>query len=283
MTTESSDGRVSIVTGANSGIGFAVATGLAKMGWQVALVCRDKGRGEAAVSDIRKATGNNHLELMLADLSSLQSVRKLAADFIASHDRLDLLMNNAGVLFGKRTPTPDGLETTFTVNYLSHFLLTNLLLDLLKKSAPSRIVNVSSDSHFSGKMNFNDLQQEKRYSALKAYSQSKLAQILFTHELSKRLEGTRVTVNSVHPGAVRTHWADEGGAFGIGVRIARPFFASPEKGARTPLYVATSPEVEGVSGKFFSKMKERQSSKESYDDAEAKRLWDESMKLSGLA
>jgi len=283
LTTESSEGKVSIVTGANSGIGFAVATRLAKMGWQVALVCRDEGRGEAAVSNIKKATGNSHLELLLADLSSLQSVRKLATDFISSHDRLHLLMNNAGVLFGKRTPTPDGLETTFEVNYLSHFLLTNLLLDLLKKSAPSRIVNVSSDSHFPGKMNFDDLQHERKYGAMKAYSQSKLAQILFTHELSRRLEGTRVTVNSVTPGTVRSHWADEGGVFGIVNRMGRPFMASPAKGARTPLYVATSPEVEGVTGKYFAKMKERLSSKESYDDAEAKRLWDESMKLSGLA
>jgi len=271
------------VTGANSGIGFAVATGLAKMGWRVALVSRDKGRGEAAVSDIKKATGNGSLELLLADLSSLQSVRDLATDFISSHHRLHLLVNNAGVLFGKRTPTPDGLETTFEVNYLSHFLLTNLLLDLLKKSAPSRIVNVSSDSHFPGKMNFDDLQQERRYGALRAYSQSKLAQILFTHELSRRLEGTGVTVNSVTPGTVRSHWADEGGAFGIVNRMGRPFMASPAKGARTPLYVATSPEVEGVTGRYFSKMKERQSSIESYDDAEAKRLWAESMKLSGLA
>ena len=283
MTTGSGEEKVSLVTGANSGIGFAVATGLAKMGWRVALVCRDKGRGEAAVHDIKNATGNTNLELMLADLSSLQSVRKLAADFTSSHDRLHLLMNNAGVLFGKRTPTPDGLETTFEVNYLSHFLLTNLLLDLLKKSAPSRVVNVSSDSHFPGRMNFDNLQQEKRYSASKAYSQSKLAQILFTHELSRRLEGTGVTVNSVTPGTVRSHWADEGGAFGILNRMGRPFMASPAKGARTPLYVATSPEVEGVTGRYFSKMRERQSSRESYDDAEAKRLWDESMKLSGLA
>jgi len=209
---------------------------------------------------------------MLADLSFLQSVRKLAADFISSHERLHLLVNNAGVLFGKRTPTPDGLETTFEVNYLSHFLLTNLLLDLLKKSAPSRIINVSSDSHFPGKINFDDLQQEKRYSASKAYSQSKLAQILFTHELSRRLQGTGVTVNSVTPGTVRSHWADEGGLFGIVNRMGRPFMASPAKGARTPIYVATSPEVEGVTGRYFSKMKERQSSSESYDDAEAKRL-----------
>jgi len=252
------------------------------MGWQVTLVCRDKGRGEAAVSGIKKATGNANLELMLADLSSLQSVRKLAADLISSHDWLHLLVNNAGVIFGKRTPTPDGLETTFEVNYLSHFLLTNLLLDLLKKSAPSRIVNVSSDSHFPGKMNFDDLQQEKRYSALKAYSQSKLAQVLFTHELSRRLEGTGVTVNSVTPGTVRSHWADEGGLFGIVNRMGRPFMASPAKGARTPLYVATSHEVEGVTGRYFSKMRERQSSNESYDEAEAKRLWDESVKLSGL-
>ena len=246
------------------------------------LVCRDQNRGEAALENVRRATGNESLELMMADLSSLQSVRALVSDFLANHEDLHLLVNNAGVIVGKRTTTVDGLETTFVVNYLSHFLLTILLLDLLKRSAPARIVNVTSSAHFSGRMKFEDLQEERSYGANKSYAQSKLAQVLFTHELARRLEGTGVTVNSVHPGAVRTRWGDEGGLFGIGVRIARPFMASPEKGARTPLYVATSPEVAGVSGKYFSNMKEARSSEESYNEAEAKKLWDFSLKLSGL-
>jgi len=282
LPTESTVGKTSIVTGANSGIGLAVATKLAKMGGGVVLVCRDQSRGEAALESIRKATGNENVELMVADLASLQSVRKLASDFLATREHLELLVNNAGVIIGERTTTVDGLETTFVVNYLSHFLLTNLLLDLMRRSAPSRIVNVTSDANFSGRMDFDDLQEVRRYRASRSYAQSKLAQVLFTHELAKRLAGTGVTVNSVHPGAVRTHWGDEGGLFGIGVRIARPFMASPEKGARTPLYVATSPEVEGISGKYFSNMKETQSSGESYDEAEAKRLWDVSLKLTGL-
>ena len=284
MSTASAEavGKTSIVTGANSGIGLAVATELARMGGTVVLVCRDKSRGEAALEGIKKASGNEKVELMVADLASLQSVRKLASDFMAAHEHLELLVNNAGVLIGTRTTTVDGMETTFVVNYLSHFLLTNLLLDLLKRSAPARVVNVTSAAHFSGRMDFDDLQEERSYRASRSYAQSKLAQVLFTHELAKRLSGTGVTANSVHPGAVRTHWGDEGGLFGIGVRIARPFMASPEKGARTPLYAATSPEVEGISGKYFSNMKEATSSKESYDEAEARRLWDVSLKLSGL-
>lgn len=282
MSIKSTKGKISLVTGANSGIGLVVATELARTGGRVVLVCRDQNRGEAALENVRRATGNESLELMMADLSSLQSVRALVSDFLANHEDLHLLVNNAGVIVGKRTTTVDGLETTFVVNYLSHFLLTILLLDLLKRSAPARIVNVTSSAHFSGRMKFEDLQEERSYGANKSYAQSKLAQVLFTHELARRLEGTGVTVNSVHPGAVRTRWGDEGGLFGIGVRIARPFMASPEKGARTPLYVATSPEVAGVSGKYFSNMKEARSSEESYNEAEAKKLWDFSLKLSGL-
>jgi NAD(P)-dependent dehydrogenase (short-subunit alcohol dehydrogenase family) len=219
---------------------------------------------------------------MIADLSSLESVRKLASDFKKKHERLHLLMNNAGVIIGKRTSTPDGLETTFVVNYLSHFLLTHLLLDMMKSSAPARIVNVTSSAHFGGKMDFDDLQEERSYGASKAYSQSKLAQVLFTRELAKRLEGTGVTANCAHPGSVRTHWGDEAGALGIGIKIARPFMLSPEKGARTPLFLATSAEVKGVTGKYFSNLKEAAPSKESLNDGEARRLWETSLKLCGL-
>ncbi len=276
------DGKVSLVTGANSGIGYVIARELAGMGSEVVLVCRNQSKGEMASDEIKKATGNQSVELMIADLASLDSVRKLAQDFKQKHQKLHLLVNNAGLIIGRRVPTQDGLESTFQVNYLSHFLLTHLLLDALKASAPSRIVNVTSDAHFDGHMNFEDLQEENGYGAMKSYCQSKLAQVLFTYELAERLKETGVTVNCVHPGAVRTNWGDEAGALGVGIRIARPFMLSPEKGAETPVFVATSADLEGLSGKYFSKKKDTKSSKESYDEGERKKLWEVSVKLSGL-
>ncbi len=271
-----------MVTGANSGIGKVVAKELSRMGGRVTLVCRNQVKGEIARNEIENATGNKSVELMLADLSSLESVRALAKNYRGAHTELNVLVNNAGLIIGKRTATVDGLETTFVVNYLSHFLLTNLLLDLLSNSAPSRVVNVTSDAHFRGHMSLEDLQEVGNYGAMRAYCQSKLAQVLFTYELAERLKGSRVTVNCVHPGAVRTRWGDEAGALGIGIRIARPFMLSPERGAETPIYLASSPDVEGVTGKFFSKKKERQSSSESYDQTEWKKLWEVSMTLAGL-
>jgi retinol dehydrogenase 14 len=276
------EGKNCIVTGANSGIGKVITKELANMGGIVTMVSRDQTRGEIARNEIGATTGSKSVELMIADLSSLESVRTLARNYKVSHDKLHLLVNNAGLILGKRTLTPDGLETTFVVDYLSHFLLTNLLLDELKTSAPSRIVNITSDAHFNGHIDFEDLQEAKKYSAMKSYSQSKLAQVLFTYELSERLKGTGVSANCVHPGAVRTHWGDNAGALGIGIKIARPFLLSPERGAETPVYVATSPELEGVSGKFFSKKKEAKSSDESYDQNIGKRLWDVSAKLVDL-
>jgi len=246
------------------------------------MLCRDQAKGDSAKKEIETATGSKLVELLIGDLSSLESVRSIAKNYMEKHDKLHVLVNNAGLIIGKRTPTVDGLETTFVVDYLSHFLLTNLLLEELKASAPSRIVNVTSDAHFSGHIDFEDLQEGKKFSGMKAYCQSKLAQVFFTYELSERLKSTGVSVNCVHPGAVRTHWGDEAGALGIGVKIARPFMLSPEKGAETPIYLASSPEVEGVSGKFFSKKKERKSSDESYDKNVSKHLWDVSTKLVSL-
>jgi NAD(P)-dependent dehydrogenase (short-subunit alcohol dehydrogenase family) len=272
-----------MITGANSGIGKEVALGLAQFGATTLLVCREQTKGEAARSEIIGKSGNKSVELMLADLSSLASVRKLADDFKKTHDRLNVLVNNAGLIMGKRVMTVDNLETTFEVNYLSHFLLTMLLLDTLKASSPSRVVNVTSSASLSGHIEFDDLQEMKGYSAMKSYSQSKLAQVLFTYELARRLAGTGVTVNAVHPGVVRTSWGDEGGALGIGIRLGRPFMISPKSGAETPIYLSSSAEVEGVTGKYFYKKRENQSSKESYDEDEAKRLWDVSLKLTGLA
>lgn len=276
------NGKNCMVTGANSGIGKVVAKELSRMGGRVTLVCRNQAKGEIARNEIENATGNESVELMLADLSSLESVRALAKNYRGAHTELNVLVNNAGLIIGKRTATLDGLETTFVVNYLSHFLLTNLLLDLLSNSAPSRVVNVTSDAHFRGHMSFEDLQEVRNYGVMRAYCQSKLAQVLFTYELAERLKGSRVTVNCVHPGAVRTRWGDEAGALGIGIRVARPFMLSPERGAETPIYLASSPDVEGVTGKFFSKKKERQSSSESYDQTEWKKLWEVSMTLAGL-
>ena len=275
-------GRVCMVTGANSGIGKVITGALAKSGATVIMVCRDQKKGELARDEISGTKENQLVDLMISDFSSLDSVRKLVSEFTNKYDKLHLLVNNAGLIIGKRVITPDKLETTFQVNYLSHFLLTNLLLDTLKASAPSRIVNVSSTAHYRGHIDFADLQGEMHYSAMKSYSQSKLAQVLFTHELAERTKGSGVTVNSVHPGAVRTNWGDEAGLLGIGIRIARPFMISPSMGARTPLYVATSPDVEVITGEYFSKSKITKSSRESHDETISEKLWDISMKLSGL-
>lgn len=266
-----------MVTGANSGIGKAAATQLARMGATTILVCRDEEKGRAAQEEIKALTGNQSVELFLVELSSLDSVRKLASDYKQKHDRLHVLVNNAAVVEGNRIVTKDGLEEVFVVNYLSQFLLTNLLLDTLKSSAPARVVNVTSSVH--AHIDFDDLQMEKGYNAIKSYGQSKLAQILFTQELANRVAGSGITVNCVHPGAVRTHLGDEGGIVGMGIKILRPFYLSPEKGAETLIYLATSPEVESISGKYFYKKKQRPAP---FNESDSKRLWDISMKLSGL-
>jgi NAD(P)-dependent dehydrogenase (short-subunit alcohol dehydrogenase family) len=249
------------------------------------MVCRDTARGEEARSGIVRASGakDEDVFLMTADLASLDSVRKLAADFLQTKQALHVLVNNAGVILGKRTVTKDGLEATFEVDYLSHFLLTNLLLETMKTNAPSRIINVSSDAHTGGHIDFEDLQEEKSYSAMRSYSQSKLAQVLFTYELARRLQGTGVTANCVHPGVVATNWGTRSaGLLGIGVRLAHPFMMRPEKGADTVVYLASSPDVADVTGKYFTKRKAIPSSKESTDEAAAKRLWQVSLGLTKL-
>ena len=276
-------GKTGLITGGNSGIGKATALGLARMGATVVIVARSKEKGEAALAEIIAKSGNRNVELMLADMSSQDSIRRLASDFEARHQKLHLLVNNAGVYLTRRIATVDGLESTFATNHLGPFLLTNLLLDLLKASVPSRIVNVTSDAHNGAKVNFEDLQGEKRFSGWQAYGQSKLAMILFTHELAKRLEGTGVTVNSAHPGVVRTNFAKNNGLVTFGFRLMRPFFTSPETAAKRILYVATSPDLDGVTGKYFTKMREAKSSQESYDDESAERLWQISEQLTKLS
>jgi len=276
--------KICMVTGASSGIGKETSKKLGELGATLVLVCRNKKRGANAMSEIIEANNSTQVELMLADFESLDSVRALAKEFLEKHDSLRVLVNNAGVVSMTRSVTADGFEKTFQVDYLSHFLLTNLLLEVLKKSAPSRIINVSSASHYRGHLNFDDLQMKKGYGVMKAYSQAKLAQVLFTYELSRRLEGTGVTVNSLHPGAVATNiWKGSMGPFSFMGNISRLFLISPDKGAETPVYLASSPEVEGATGKYYDHMREKESSAESHDYAAARKLWDESERMTGIS
>ena len=276
-------GKVCLITGANSGIGKATALGLAKLDATVVIVSRDKDKGEAALIEIRMLSGNKNTDAMVADLSSQDSVRELAHDFMARYKKLHVLINNAGIFLPRRVLTVDGLEATFATNHLGHFLLTNLLLNELKSSAPARIINITSSAHYGTEIDFEDLQGEKKYGGYHAYSQSKLANVLFTYQLAKQLEGTGVTVNCLHPGVVRTGFAkDQAGLMNILFRIGSPFMMSPEKSAKAVIYLAASPELEGVSGKFFSKGKEKKSSKESYDIASAEKLWKVSAELTKL-
>jgi NAD(P)-dependent dehydrogenase (short-subunit alcohol dehydrogenase family) len=280
------NGKVCMVTGANSGIGKVTALELARMGATVVLVCRSRSRGEQALEEIRRETGSSAVELMVADLSSQASARELAAAFRQKYDRLHVLVNNAGAIFPRRELTVDGLESTFALNHLGYFLLTNLLLDLIRASAPARIVNVSSGAHAMGAINFADLQAERKFNSWRAYGQSKLANILFTVELARRLEGTGVTVNCLHPGLVGTqfgagYYADSPLARAVGSLM--PLFAiSPEKGAETSIYLATSPEVAGVTGKYFAKKRPVKPSRAATDMALAERLWQVSAQLTDL-
>jgi NAD(P)-dependent dehydrogenase (short-subunit alcohol dehydrogenase family) len=276
-------GKVCLITGGNSGIGKATALGLAKLDATVIMVSRDKDKIEAALLEIRTRSGNKNVDAMVADLSSQDSVRELAHDFKARYSKLHVLVNNAGIFLPKRVQTVDGLEATFATNHLGHFLLTNLLLDVLKASAPSRIINLTSSAHRGAEIDFEDLQGEKKYSGYHAYGQSKLANVFFTYQLAKQLEGTGVTVNCLHPGAVRTGFGkDQGGLMSILVTVAGPFMISPDRAARAVIYLATSPELQGVTGKHFSRGKEERSSTESYDVASAERLWKVSEELTKL-
>jgi len=279
--TAKMEDRVFLVTGANSGIGKATALGLARLGGIVVMACRSATRGEAARQDIVRDSGNSRVYLEIVDLASEESTRSFAEEFKKQYPRLDVLINNAGVYTPHREVTPDGLERTFEVNYLSGFLLTHLLLDLLIKSTPSRIINVSSSAHSGGTIHFDDLQGEQRYGGFGAYGQSKLAQVLFTRELAQRLEGTGVTVNACHPGVIRTNLG-MGGTSAV-VRFVRMFFKTPEKGAETPIYLAVSPEVERVTGQYFANKHVREPSREAQDPNVARRLFDVSKELAHLS
>jgi NAD(P)-dependent dehydrogenase (short-subunit alcohol dehydrogenase family) len=268
-------GKVVLITGATQGIGKESAVALASMGATVVMVGRDKARSEAALADVKARSRSDSVELLLADLSSMAEVRRLAADFKARHDQLHVLLNNAGALQASRKQSPDGLEMTFAVNHVAYFLLTDLLLPVLKASAPSRIVNVASDAHRGLSLDFDDLQSEKRYFSFPAYGRSKLANILFTYELARRLQGTGVTANALHPGVIASGFGkNDKGWFALGAKLMAPFLMTPEKGARTSVYLASSPEVEGVSGRYFKRSKPIKSSRQSYDEAAQKKLWD---------
>jgi NAD(P)-dependent dehydrogenase (short-subunit alcohol dehydrogenase family) len=272
-----------MVTGASAGIGKATALGLAKMGASVVMVCRSRARGEAALAEIKRETGNNSGSLLLADLSSQASIRQLAVSFKAQYPTLHVLINNAGIVHRKRVLTVDGLETQFAVNHLAYFLVTNLLLVVLKASAAARIVNLSSQAHRGASIPFDDLQSAKSYSPYRVYTQTKLANILFTYELARRLAGTGVTTNCLHPGVIATKLLSDALGLPKSLRFATSAIgASPKKGARTSLYLATSPEVEGVSGKYFVNSAEAGSSRNSHDEGAAQRLWDVSARLAGL-
>jgi NAD(P)-dependent dehydrogenase (short-subunit alcohol dehydrogenase family) len=271
--------KIVLITGGNSGIGKATAIGIAKTGATVIIGCRNKGKGQAAVEEIKKASGNNKIEMLLIDLASLQSVRDAAAEFKKRFNKLHVLINNAAVFVGRREETVDGLERTFQTNYLSHFLLTHLLLDTLKASAPSRIINVAS-KHMGIKFNFDDLQTKQNYSYMKAVGPTKLGLIVFSKILAKKLEGTGVTVNALHPGLANSNLLLDIPKF---VQfIFKMMSTSPEKCAETSIYLATSADVEKVSGKYFENKKEKATGSNANNEADNQRLWDESMRLAKL-
>ncbi len=267
-------GRTVLVTGSTDGIGKATAMELARRGAKVLLHGRNPEKGRATLEEINKRTGNDALEFFEADFSSQRQVRRLASEVIESQDKLHVLINNAGTFLPHRRLTEDGLETTFAVNYLAPFLLTHELLDLLKKSSPSRIITVASIAHWNARVDWNNLQGERRYGGFEAYAISKLGDILFTYALSRRLQGTGVTANCLHPGVIRTKLLRAGFGDYPG--------ASPVEGARTPVYLASSPEVENVSGRYFEDCKPARSSPQSYDRELQERFWQVSEKLVGF-
>ena len=277
-------GKTVIITGGNSGIGKAAATALARAGARVVITARSESRGSAAVADIAAASGSTDVELSLFDLADLSSVRAGAADLLERCPRIDVLLNNAGLILSERTLSPDGYEATFAINHLGPFLLTDLLLARLVGSAPARIVTVASTAHNLARrgMEFDDLMAERSYKQMHVYGRSKLANILFTTELAKRLAGTGVTANSLHPGSVATGYARDGDTTGFlawGIKVYAPFSLTPEQGARTSVYLCSSPDVEFVSGAYFAKCTRKTPSANARDEAAAAQLWEVSEQL----
>jgi NAD(P)-dependent dehydrogenase (short-subunit alcohol dehydrogenase family) len=276
-------GRTVLITGGTGGIGLATATALASMGARVGLVGRDESRANGAAERLR-STGAE-VDVFTADLSAQREVRALAATVLEAYPRLDVLVNNVGGSWATRHVTEDGLERTFALNHLAPFLLTNLLIERLRASAPSRVVTVSSGAQAMGRIDFDDLQGERRYNGQRAYNQSKLANVMFTYELARRLEGSGVTANALHPGVVRTAFGQEDATLWMRLLmpVGRPFLKSPERGAETPVFLASAPELEGVTGRYFANRVAKASSRASYDVAAAQRLWEVSAQLVGLA
>jgi len=275
-------GTVCVVTGATSGIGRAAATALAKLGATVVMVGRDRGRTEAAAAQIA-AVSASPPRTEIADLASLEQVRGLAGR-LAGLERIDVLINNAGLVLGERRLTPDGLEHVFALNHLAPFLLTNLLLPTLTASAPARVITVTSDAHSAARLDLSDPNLEHGWDSWRSYANSKLANILFTRELARRLDGTGVTANCAHPGVVRTGFGRESRPLlKLGITIARPFMLSPERGADTIVYLASSPDVAGQTGGYYVKRQRREPSAAARDDTAARELWELSEKMTGLA
>jgi NAD(P)-dependent dehydrogenase (short-subunit alcohol dehydrogenase family) len=275
-------GKICLVTGATSGIGRATALGLARQGALVVIAGRDAVRSQKTLDWIRQETGNGRVESLLADFSSQAEVRRLAAEFRARHRRLDVLVNNAGAVFMERELTVDGFERTWAVNHLANFLLTLELKDLIEESAPARVVNVSSAMHAGRTIDLDNIEEEKSY-GVRGYGQSKLANVLFTYALARRLAGTGVTANCLHPGVVSTELMKPKGhpVIKVLMTLIQPFLSSPEKGAATSIYVASSPEIEGVNGKYFVNCKAVPSSPPSYDEALQERIWKLSLRQTG--
>jgi retinol dehydrogenase-14 len=276
-------GRTVVVTGGSGGIGKATAIGLARMGARVAITGRDRERLDDAAIEIR-AAGSGQVDVFVADLSSQSEVRRLADEVLQTLQRIDVLVNNVGGYWNTRHVTTDGLERTFALNHLAPFLLTNLLLERLKQSAPSRVVTVASHAQAMGRIDFDDLQGERSYSGARAYNQSKLANVLFTYELARRLEATSVTANALHPGVVRTSFGAEDPA--VVQRLFIPFLMyfmkAPAQGAATSIHLASAPDLEQVTGRYFADSKPKRSSERSYDEAAATRLWQVGADLVGL-
>jgi retinol dehydrogenase-14 len=277
-------GRTVLVTGGTGGIGRATALGLAGMGAHLAITGRDRGRAEAAAREIHAVAGGQ-VEVFVADLSVQAEVRRLAGEVLQCLSRIDVLVNNAGGYWDTRHVTADGLERTFALNHLAPFLLTGLLLDRLGHSAPARVVTVSSGAHATGRIDFGDLQGERSYSGARAYSQSKLANVLFTYELARRQPATCVTANALHPGVVHTAFGaeDPSGVQRLLVPFLRPFMKTPARGAATSVHLASAADLEQVTGRYFASSKPRSSAARSYDEAAAARLWQVSAALTGQA
>lgn len=268
-------GKTVLVTGATAGIGLETALGIAKLGAHLIIVGRTAEKTKRVCDELKAASGNQQVEFLLADLALLSGVRKLAEEFLSRTSTLHVLVNNVGAINLERQVTAEGLELTFALNHLGPFLLTKLLLPALEKAAPSRIVNVSSDAHRSVGLDFDDLQHDRSYSSFGAYSRSKLMNILFTRELARRVAGQRITANALHPGMVASDFINKPGVFGkVANAFVSVFGISPEKGARTSIFLAASPEVEGLTGRYFVKSKAVLPSRRAQDDHAAKRLWE---------